>query len=86
MGAAPPSPDHAASSPEASSIPAPGALVAERERVGERLGEGGMGVVLAVHDERTGRDLALKLLTPLAARGPENAARFFRDVTVRLLG
>lgn len=79
MGADPPSPDPPSPSPEASAIPAPGALVAERYRVGERLGEGGMGVVLAVHDERTGRDLALKLLTPLAARGADNAARFFRE-------
>ena len=34
--------------------------IGERYRVEHAIAEGGMGAVYAVHDERTGRTLALK--------------------------
>jgi len=49
-----------------------------RYRVQRLLGQGGMGVVLAVHDPATGRDLALKLILGAEADG-EALARFWRE-------
>ena len=56
-----------------------GQTLAERYRIERLLGEGGMGQVYLAQHVRTGRPLALKLLTPEAARDPENLQRFERE-------
>ncbi len=48
--------------PPCREVPAPGRTVAGRYTVLERLGEGGMSVVLAAYDARLDRRVALKLL------------------------
>src|SRR4051794_39753717 len=58
------------------SVPDSGRLIAGRFRVGEVIGEGGMGVVLAATDERTGTAVALKVLKALAE---EDIERFLRE-------
>src|SRR5947209_18844989 len=52
-----------------------GELLADRYRVGGRLGSGGMATVFLAEDERLGRRVAVKRLH---AGSPEDAARRFR--------
>jgi serine/threonine-protein kinase len=56
-----------------------GLVVAERYRVLEFLGRGGMGVVYKAEHARIGKVLALKLLTGELTRDGEQVARFKRE-------
>ncbi len=56
-----------------------GTVIVGRYRVGKTLGQGGMGMVLAAHDERMDRPVALKFLLPALREKPNVVARFERE-------
>src|SRR5271166_5017473 len=45
-------------------------------RVLEKIGSGAMGEVFRAHDERLGRDVALKLIRPASSDNPDHLRRF----------
>lgn len=56
-----------------------GVVVAERYRIKEPIGRGGMGVVYRVEHARIGKLMALKLLTGELTRDGQQVARFKRE-------
>ena len=56
-----------------------GVIVAERYRIKEPIGRGGMGVVYRVEHARIGKLMALKLLTGELTRDSQQVARFKRE-------
>lgn len=59
-------------------LPADG-LIDRRYRVVDRIGDGGMGVVLRARDERLHRDVALKMIRPVLSRDRELVAQFLAE-------
>jgi eukaryotic-like serine/threonine-protein kinase len=62
-------------------VPASTRLLAGRYRLDRLLGEGGMASVWEAHDERLGRDVAIKVVRP-DATDPAAVARFDREARV----
>jgi serine/threonine-protein kinase len=60
-------------------MPVPGDVLADRYRIGALLGSGGMATVHRAHDDRLGRDVAVKVLLPNLASDPVLARRFDRE-------
>lgn len=56
-----------------------GMLVAEKYRIGPKLGEGGMGAVYEAVNTTTGRRVAVKIIAESAKALPELLARFERE-------
>jgi serine/threonine protein kinase len=56
-----------------------GMIIAERYRIVEAIGRGGMGVVYRAEHARIGKLMALKLLTGELSRDPQQVARFKRE-------
>src|SRR5450432_767446 len=56
-----------------------GMVIAERYRILEAIGRGGMGVVYRAEHARIGKLMALKLLTGELSRDPQQVARFKRE-------
>jgi serine/threonine protein kinase len=48
-------------------------------RILERIGSGGMGEVFRAHDERLGRDVALKLVRASSSNNPDHVRRFEQE-------
>src|SRR6202451_3922291 len=48
-------------------------------RVLEKIGAGGMGEVFRAHDERLGRDVALKLIRPASSDNADHRRRFEQE-------
>src|SRR5262249_20309063 len=61
---------------------APGVLLGGRYEVRERVGAGGMGVVLRVFDCTLARELAVKVMKGDAAREPHAGPRFLEEAKV----
>src|SRR5690242_20549757 len=53
-----------------------------RYAVGDVIGRGGMGEVRLAHDERVGREVAIKRLRTEGAPPPEAVSRFLREARV----
>ena len=53
-----------------------------RYRIDEEIGAGGMGVVYRAHDEKLGRDLAIKVLAPGALHDDAARKRFRNEARV----
>jgi tRNA A-37 threonylcarbamoyl transferase component Bud32 len=70
-------------SPEGVAHPlGPGAVFAERYRLVQRLGQGGMAEVYEVEHALTRRHLALKLLRPEVLSNAASVERFYREASV----
>lgn len=61
-------------------VPAPGTVLGGAYRVGEPIGNGGLGIVLRGERIANGRTVAIKVLAPAAAADPEQVTRFRREI------
>ncbi|HEX3757245.1 MAG TPA: serine/threonine-protein kinase [Kofleriaceae bacterium] len=57
-------------------------MLAGRYRLGRRIGKGGMGEVIAAHDEQVGRDVAIKQMRA-AAPTEQAIRRFLREASIQ---
>lgn len=58
---------------------APARILGRRYRLGDRIGIGGYGAVFDAYDERLGKRVAVKVLSPVVSRDPEIVRRFKRE-------
>ena len=65
------------SAPGATSVQV-GDLIAQKYRVKDFVGAGGMGVVVAATNVQIGRNVALKFMRPEACKSADGVARFLR--------
>jgi serine/threonine protein kinase len=80
-----PRPGDAAADPRPTAGADPvGQLIDGRYRVARVIGQGGTGIVYKAVDERTQRDVAIKMLLDAALDSPEAVARFKREADVLL--
>ena len=59
-----------------------GQIVGSRYKILRKLGAGGMAIVYLALDEDTGKELALKVMSPQVAASPESVKRFAREFEV----
>jgi serine/threonine protein kinase len=62
--------------------PKPGLVVADKYRVDEVIGEGGMGIVVSATHVGLDQRVAVKFLLPEAMRSPEVVERFLREARI----
>jgi serine/threonine-protein kinase len=77
-------PDNATAETDSGTVTARAQLIDERYEIRRSLGEGAMGIVYLAHDQRLGRDVAIKQLSPGLMGNTEFLSRFRQEA--RALG
>jgi serine/threonine-protein kinase len=62
--------------------PGPGALISDRYLTLSILDEGGLGIVFAARDERTGQPVSIRILRPPGSTDPVTLERFLREAQI----
>ena len=65
--------------PEPESLLAPDDVIADRYRIVQRIGEGGMGLVYAAEEIESGKRVAIKTVLPRLLGNPKILSRFERE-------